>query len=187
MKKYNLSEIMHKAWKLYRKGVGSFAEALHRAWNSAKAAPVNAQRIEEAQQAAGITGPVNTWAGWKAAGYMVEHGAKALFQAVLIHSSRGDGQTYRASFFGASQVQPLDKEFHEKWALLDEDTREGLTRLIDQMRRANALGLIISMDEGSCAFFVADRASNAVVAPPPMNLPAVTAWLDTYERKSTTK
>ena len=38
MKKYNLSEIMHKAWKLYRKGVGSFAEALHRAWNSAKAA-----------------------------------------------------------------------------------------------------------------------------------------------------
>ena len=84
------------------------AEALHRAWNSAKAAPVNAHRIEEAQQTAGITEPVNTWAGWKAAGYMVEHGAKALFQAVLIHSSRGDGQTYRASFFGASQVQLLE-------------------------------------------------------------------------------
>ena len=108
MKKYNLSEIMHKAWKLYRKGVSSFAEALHRVWNSAKAQPINAQRIEEAQQAAGITEPVNTWAGWKATGYMVEHGAKALFQAVLIHSSRGDGQTYRASFFGASQVQPLE-------------------------------------------------------------------------------
>jgi len=60
MKKYNLSKIMHKAWKLYRKGVSSFAEALHRAWNSAKAAPVNVQRIEEAQQAAGITEPVNT-------------------------------------------------------------------------------------------------------------------------------
>ena len=55
--KYNLSEIMHKAWKLYRKGVSSFAEALHRAWNSAKATPVNAQRIEEAQQTAGITEP----------------------------------------------------------------------------------------------------------------------------------
>jgi len=55
-----------------------------------------------------ITEPVNTWAGWKAAGYMVEHGAKALFQAVLIHSSKGDGQTYRASFFGASQVKPLE-------------------------------------------------------------------------------
>ena len=53
MKKFDLSAIMCKAWKLYRKGVGSFAEALHRAWNSAKAAPINAQRIEEAQQAAG--------------------------------------------------------------------------------------------------------------------------------------
>ena len=91
-------------------GCEQLAEALHRAWNSAKAAPVNAQRIEEAQQAAGITEPVNAWAGWKAAGYMVEHGAKALFQAVLIHSSRGDGQTYRASFFGASQVKPLEAQ-----------------------------------------------------------------------------
>ena len=59
MKKYNLSEIMHKAWSLYRKGKAAFAECLHRAWNSAKAAPVNAQRIEEAQQAAGITEPDN--------------------------------------------------------------------------------------------------------------------------------
>ena len=106
--KYNLSEIMHKAWKLYRKGVNSFAEALHRAWNSAKAAPVNAQRISEAKNAAGISEPVNTWACWKAAEYMVEHGAKALFQVVLIHSSKGDGQTYQASFFGASQVKPLN-------------------------------------------------------------------------------
>ena len=37
--KYNLSEIMHKAWKLYRKGAAAFAECLHRAWNSAKAQP----------------------------------------------------------------------------------------------------------------------------------------------------
>ena len=66
MKKYNLSEIMHKARKLYRKGTAAFAECLHRAWNS----------------------------------------AKALFQVVLIHSSKGDGQTYRASFFAASQVKP---------------------------------------------------------------------------------
>ena len=107
MKKYNLSEIMHKAWKLYRKGVSSFAEALHRAWNSAKAAPVNAQRIHEAQQGAGVAEPVNTWTGWKTAGFEVLHGAKALFQVILIHSSKGDGQTYRASFFGASQVKPL--------------------------------------------------------------------------------
>lgn len=105
---YNLHEIMCKAWKLYRKGVAAFAECLHRAWASAKAQPVNDRRIREAQQSAGVTEQVNTWAGWKAAGYMVEHGAKALFQAVLIHSSKGDGQTYRASFFGRSQVQPLN-------------------------------------------------------------------------------
>ena len=106
--KYNLSKIMHKAWKLYRKGVSSFAEALHRAWNSAKAEPINAQRIEEAQQAAGVAEQVNTWTGWNTAGFEVLHGAKALFQVVLIHSSKGDGQTYRASFFGASQVKPLN-------------------------------------------------------------------------------
>ncbi len=105
---YNLHEIMCKAWKLYRKGVAAFAECLHRAWASAKAQPVNDKRIAEAQQSAGVTEQVNTWAGWKDAGYMVEHGAKALFQAVLIHSSKGDGQTYRASFFGRSQVQPLN-------------------------------------------------------------------------------
>ena len=105
---YNLHEIMCRAWKLYRKGVAAFAECLHRAWASAKAQPVNDRRIQEAQQSAGVTEQVNTWAGWKAAGYMVEHGAKALFQAVLIHSSKGDGQTYRASFFGRSQVQPMN-------------------------------------------------------------------------------
>ena len=106
--KYDLHKIMCRAWALYRKGVAAFAECLHRAWSSAKAEPINAQRIEEAQQSAGVTEQVNTWAGWKAAGYMVEHGAKALFQAVLIHSSKGDGQTYRASFFGRSQVQPMN-------------------------------------------------------------------------------
>lgn len=51
---YNLHEIMCKAWKLFRKGIGTFAECLHRAWNSAKAEPINAQHIAEAQQTAGI-------------------------------------------------------------------------------------------------------------------------------------
>lgn len=105
--KYNLSEIMRKAWSLYRKGVAAFAECLHRAWNSAKAQPINAERIQRAQESAGVSEPVNTWAGWKAAGYEVQHGAKALLQAVLIHSSKGDCATYKASFFGASQVQPI--------------------------------------------------------------------------------
>ncbi len=106
--KYNLSEIMHKAWKLYRKGVGSFAEALHRAWNSAKAEPINAQRIEEAQQTAGIEEECRTWADWKKQGREVLHGARAAFQVLLIYASKGDGQTYRASFFPESLTQPMN-------------------------------------------------------------------------------
>ena len=106
--KYNLSEIMHKAWKLYRKGVSSFAEALHRAWNSAKAEPINAQRIAEAQQTAGIKEECRTWADWKKQWREVLHGARAAFQVLLIYASKGDGQTYRASFFPASMTQPLN-------------------------------------------------------------------------------
>lgn len=108
MKRFNLSEIMTKAWKIFRKLDGlTFGECLHRAWNSAKAAPVNEERIQAAKEAAGIVEECRTWSDWKKAGYEVIHGSKALFQAVLIHASKGDGKTYRASFFGASQVQTL--------------------------------------------------------------------------------
>ena len=105
---YNLHDIMCKAWKLFRKGVAAFAECLHRAWASAKAQPINDKRIAEAQQDAGITEPVNTWAGWKAQGREVLHGAKAAFQVLLIYASKGDGQTYRASFFPESLTQPMN-------------------------------------------------------------------------------
>ena len=106
--KYNLRKIMLRAWKVYRqnkeKGI-SFAESLHRAWLSAKAEEVNAKRIEDAKQAAGITEETNTWAGWKNLGYEVIHGSKALFGATLIWGSKGDGAEYKARFFEASQVQ----------------------------------------------------------------------------------
>lgn len=105
--RYNLRAIMLRAWRLYREGKGSFAECLHRAWISEKAQPINAQRIEETKQAAGITEEVRTWAGWKEAGFEVQHGSKALFGCELIHGSRGDGAIYKARFFGASQVQPI--------------------------------------------------------------------------------
>lgn len=105
--RYDLRAIMLRAWRLYREGKGSFAECLHRAWISEKAAPVNAERIEAAKQAAGIFEEVKTWAGWKAAGFEVVHGSKALFGVDLIHGSRGDGAIYKARFFGASQVQAL--------------------------------------------------------------------------------
>lgn len=107
MKHYNLSKIMSRAWALFRKLGISFSEALHRAWLSAKAEPVNAARIEKAKAGAGITEQTNTWAGWKALGFEVIHGSKALFGCELIHGSKGDGSTYKASFFGASQVQAI--------------------------------------------------------------------------------
>ena len=106
--KYNLSQIMYRAWRLYREAEGmTFAEALHRAWISEKAKPVNAERIEAAKAAAGIEEECKTWAGWRDAGYMVIHGSKALFGCDLIHGSRGDGKTYKARFFGASQVMAI--------------------------------------------------------------------------------
>ena len=105
--KYNLRKIMLRAWSNYRKGGMSFPEALHRAWLTAKAEPVNAERIEAAKAAAGVVEDTNTWAGWKALGREVIHGSKALFGAVLIWGSKGDGATYRASFFGLSQTAEI--------------------------------------------------------------------------------
>ena len=107
MKKYNLSKIMHKAWAIFRKTKITFGEALHRAWQAAKAAPINAARIEAARQAAGIDEECNTWAGWKKAGFEVIHGSKALFGVDLIYGSKGDNAIYKARFFGASQVQAV--------------------------------------------------------------------------------
>ena len=108
MTKYDLSAIMKKAWTIYKAGkVETFGEALHRAWASAKAKPINAERIEAAKAAAGITEEVMTWSEWKKAGYEVRHGSKMLFQVSLIWASKGDGAEYKASFFGRSQVEEL--------------------------------------------------------------------------------
>ncbi len=106
--KYNLSKIMLRAWKTYRENKGlSFGACLHRAWLSAKADEINQKRIEDAKAAAGVDEETNTWSGWKKLGYEVIHGSKSLFGAELIWGSRGDGKTYKARFFGASQVQAI--------------------------------------------------------------------------------
>lgn len=102
---YNPSEIMTRAWLIFRKEGTSFAEALHRSWLSKKAEPINAQRIQDAAAAAGVTEEVKTWSGWKEAGHEVIHGSKALFGCDLIYGSKGDGAIYKARFFGASQIQ----------------------------------------------------------------------------------
>ena len=104
---YNLRAIMEHAWRIFRTAAVTFAEALHRAWISAKAEPINVARIEAAKAAAGVLEEVKTWSGWKAAGYEVIHGSKALFQVALIWGSKGDGAIYTASLFGASQVAAI--------------------------------------------------------------------------------
>lgn len=107
MKKYDLSLIMKKAWEIFRKAEITFAEALHRAWLSAKAIEINRNRIERAKEAAEVTEETNTWSEWKKLGYEVIHGSKALFCANLIWGSKGDGAIYKARFFGRSQVQEV--------------------------------------------------------------------------------
>ena len=104
--KYDRRKIMLKAWEIFRKNEGKllFGESLHRAWISAKAEPVNAERIEAAEKAAGITEECRTCAGWKAEGLEVIHGSKALFGVDLIHASKGDGAVYKTRFFSRSQV-----------------------------------------------------------------------------------
>lgn len=106
--KYNLRNIMTRAWELYSKCKElGFAECLHRAWLSAKAIEINRKRIEDAKAVAGITENTATWSEWKKLGYEVIHGSKALFGCDLIWGSKGDGATYKARFFGASQVQAI--------------------------------------------------------------------------------
>lgn len=106
--KFNLSEIMKKAWRIFRKYADlSFGECLRRAWISAKAAGINAERIQMAKAAAGIAEECNTWAGWQRLGYEVIHGSKALFGADLVWGERGDNAIYKARFFGVSQVQAI--------------------------------------------------------------------------------
>ena len=99
MKKYNLSSIMSAAWKIFRKGVQSFAVALRLAWANAKAH--NAAKTD-----AGISEETHTWAGWKNLGYEVIHESKALYKAILSDPATKNG-TRITCYFGVSQVQPI--------------------------------------------------------------------------------
>ena len=105
--KYNMKEIMTRAWKIFRKGkVKVFGECLRRSWISAKAEPENRRRYEEAVREVGIIERVRTWYGWKMAGMEVVHGSKALFQVTMITGETEKG-TYVQSYFGESQVAPV--------------------------------------------------------------------------------
>lgn len=97
--KYHLSSIMRAAWRLYRKGTGSFSLALRTAWANEKAR-------HSAQRDAGVAEEAHTWAGWQRLGYEVRHGSKAMYQTTITDPAAKSG-TRRASFFGRSQVQPV--------------------------------------------------------------------------------
>lgn len=99
MKQYNLRSIMTAAWKIFRKGVESFAKALRLAW-------ANAKTHNEAKAAAGISEETHTWSGWKALGFEVIHESKALYKAVIADPATKKGTRIKA-YFGASQVQPI--------------------------------------------------------------------------------
>ena len=99
MKKYDLSNIMSAAWRIFRKGVQSFAVALRMAWANAKA-------HNAAREAAGINEETHTWSGWRDLGYEVIHESKALYKAILHDPSTKKG-TRVTCYFGASQVQPI--------------------------------------------------------------------------------
>ena len=49
--------------------------------------------------------------------------------------------------------------------------------------RANAHNLAVYVDKHTDSLYIADRATNTLIAPPPMNIPTVEAWLDDYEKE----
>lgn len=97
--KYNLSAIMRAAWRIFRKGVGSFATALRMAWANAKA-------HRAAKSAAGITEETHTWSGWRELGMEVVHESKALYKALILDPTTKSG-TRVTCYFGRSQVQEV--------------------------------------------------------------------------------
>lgn len=104
---YDTKTIMADAWRNHRRDNVSFSIALHRAWMSAKARPLNDKKVEATKVLLGIDEEVKTYADWQKAGFKVIHGSKALFKVDLVWQSKGEGVSYKASFFGKSQVQKI--------------------------------------------------------------------------------
>lgn len=77
-----------------------------------------------------------------------------------------------------------NKEFVSKWQKLDVDTKKELLQVMEQILRASSLGLNVRFDRHTGFFFIADAETNTVIAPPPMNIETVAAWLDDYEKEA---
>lgn len=100
-KTYNLSNIMKKAWQLFKATGKTFSECLKQAWADAKAF-VNAIRSHFIEE------EVHTWYGWKALGYEVIHESKTVFQITVADPKTKTG-TRVLSYFTKSQVQPIEQ------------------------------------------------------------------------------
>ena len=103
--KYDLSKLMRKAWSLYRKAAGSFAEALRLAWAWLKVQAANAAKVEAIAEALGVAEEFHTWAGWQALGRMVIHTSEAAFQVEVADPTTRKGTRIR-SYFVYSDTQP---------------------------------------------------------------------------------
>lgn len=96
-RKYNLSNIMKKAWELFNADLGTFSECLKQAWEDAK------KFVEAAKD---IAEEIHTWFGWRMLNKEVIHESKALFQ-IKVADAKTKNHTKILSYFGVSQVQDL--------------------------------------------------------------------------------
>ena len=108
-KRYNLSQLMRKAWALYRKAskkaAATFADALRAAWAWLKVQAANAVKVDAAAAALGVEEEYRTWAGWQAQGRMVIHTEEAAFKVVVDDPTTRNGSRIN-SYFLYSQTQP---------------------------------------------------------------------------------
>ena len=75
-------------------------------------------------------------------------------------------------------------ELVEEVLSLSEAQRNRFLDFLRLSKRANALGLDVDVDKSTKLYFIKDVATNTVIAPPPMNLETVAAWLDDYEKEA---
>ena len=100
--RYNLSNIMKRAWQLFNATTDTFAECLKKAWADDKA-------FFEAIRKNLIFEEVHTWYGWKELGFEVIHESKNVFQ-ITVSDPKTKSGTRVLSYFTKSQVVPLGSQ-----------------------------------------------------------------------------
>ena len=79
----------------------------------------------------------------------------------------------------------LLEQLFAEWEQLDEAGKMTVYQFAKQDHRAATFGLSVELDKSTGFFFVEDPVTKTVIAPPPMNLETVRAWLDDYEKEAT--